>query len=124
MENITDNELNKELDLPKSEFKTIKHKLHSENSFLNLPFTYHTGSLHTYVILEEKEKYAYLEATFKLRDCYKTVDLTFDFEEKEDEENAIFKIDTIIKQATKFKEDLLKGIELKNKLMEEKKNAK
>lgn len=101
--------------------------------FLNKP-GFHSGS-NIYCSISQEfysskcdSKYPdYLEVEFNIFDCSRAITLTFDTDNKEDRENSIYKVNTMIDVLTKFRDGMItefKAWEEIERLKEEEKKLK
>jgi len=84
----------------------MKEKFYSNRTFLNLEGFHSNASLSTYL-----SKSTYGDGFFgeyKLADCSRTVEMSIDLEDKEDYDNVMFKLDSIIRITTEFKDAIVK----------------
>ncbi len=67
------------------------------------------GTVSWYVKEKKEDEKTYLYACFRMTDCSRPIWLDFNIEKTEQLQQRLEKVDTIIKEATSFKERLVKA---------------
>lgn len=83
----------------------LKFEKHSRE-WLNPIESYDTGSLQTSVTVDAEDS-AYVDADFSLRDCSRSVSITFTFWDEKSFEERVAKIETIIDSLQEMKESMI-----------------
>lgn len=102
----------------------MEHKIHSRADFLNKPFFHSDGTIFSKIVLSERDKYIDVHVEMKISDCSDKITLNFYFEDEEDHENNLYKIDTMINHLKEFKRALERSSKLYFKLKEKEENKK
>lgn len=80
--------------------KIIHHKV----DLLNLPGHHSDATIFSKVINEDDK---WLDGELIIRDCYKRVEFTFDFEDASQKKNNLHKVDTMIKHLQQLRKALV-----------------
>lgn len=91
----------------------------SKKEFLNLPGQEEMASILAQVKLQdywgdEENEYRHIDYTLIISDCNKQIRLDFDHDDEYDQENSLFKLDTLINTLSEFRSALVDEFKIQN----------
>lgn len=92
----------------------------SKREFLNLPGHHSMANIVTSITKERDDDVEkgnrWVDIHLGIADCSRTISLVIDYYTKEDRQNALHKVDTMINTLTEFREALEKELKYQNRL--------
>lgn len=92
----------------------------SKREFLNLPGHHSMANIVASITNEREENIEkgerWIDIHLGIADCNRTISLAIDYYSKEDRDNALHKVDTLINTLTEFREALEKELKYQNRL--------
>lgn len=95
--------------VPETVKKNKKFKIHSRKDFLNKSWFHSDASVFSQIEVSQSNNFVECYISFKIRDCDRTVNLSFTAMNDNEFKNSNYKIDKLIKHLSVFKENINKA---------------